>query len=151
VSYPKPTLVLPGEGKSFDVLGVQFSYKAVAQDTRGEYALLEGFAPPGSGTPIHIHHREDEGFYILEGTFEVLYGEERFVVTPGSFALLPRNVPHGFRTVGDRPGKLLGIISPAGLEAFFEHMSVLAAGGPPDPERVQALAAKFGVELVRPA
>ena len=141
-------MVLPGEGKSVDAYGVHISYKAAAQDTRGEYALLEGSVAPGGGPPWHIHHREDEGFYVLEGTFEILFGDERFVATSGAFALLPRDVPHRFRNVSDRPGRLLGIVSPGGFEAFFEHMSVLAADGPPDPEKARALADRYGLEFI---
>jgi hypothetical protein len=129
---------------------VHISYKAAGQDTRGGYALLEGLVPPGAGPPWHIHHREDEGFYVLEGTFEIFFGGQRFVVTPGAFAHLPRDVPHRFSNVGDRAGRLLRIVSPAGFEGFFEHMSVLAAGGPQDLAQARAIAHRYGVEFIEP-
>ena len=73
-----------------NVQGIVFSYKAVGEDTEGRYALTEGIVPPHHGAPEHIHHREDEAFYILEGEFEIECGGEIFRASPGTFALLPR-------------------------------------------------------------
>jgi hypothetical protein len=81
---------------------VHISYKATAQDnTRSEYALLEGSVAPGAGPPWHVHHREDEGFYVLEGTFEIFFGDERFsFATAASSSAAVGSVPRVVATVG---------------------------------------------------
>jgi mannose-6-phosphate isomerase-like protein (cupin superfamily) len=144
----KPRIVLPGEGPTFEVLGQRIIYKATAEHTSGAYALGEGIAPPGSGPPMHVHHREDEGFYVLEGTLEIACGDERFVASAGTFALLPRGVPHAFRNATSDTARVLCIQSPAGVEGFFEHLSVLAKDGRPDPAKVDALMQKYEIEFL---
>ena len=86
----RPKVVHAGDGMRLNVRGIVFSYKAVGEDTEGRYALTEGIVPPHHGAPEHIHHREDEAFYILEGEFEIECGGEIFRASPGTFALLPR-------------------------------------------------------------
>jgi len=119
-------VVQAGEGMRLNVQGIVFSYKAVGEDTEGRYAFTEGIVPPRHGAPEHIHHREDEAFYILEGEFEIECGGEVFKTPPGTFALLPKGLPHRFQNLSDKPGKVLCVQSPSGMEEFFEHMSLLA-------------------------
>lgn len=94
-SYPaksgqrRAKVVHGGEGMRLNVQGIVFSYKAISEDTEGRYALTEGIVQPHHGPPEHIHHREDEAFYILEGEFEIECGGEVFTARPGTFALLP--------------------------------------------------------------
>jgi mannose-6-phosphate isomerase-like protein (cupin superfamily) len=88
----RPKVVQAGEGMRLNVQGIVFSYKAVGEDTGGHYALTEGMVPPHHGAPEHIHHREDEAFYILEGEFKIECGGEVFKATPGTFALLPKGL-----------------------------------------------------------
>jgi hypothetical protein len=75
---------------------------------------------------------------------------DRVVVKPGSFALLPKDIPHGFRNVGDRPGKLLGVSTPAGIETFFRHLSALSGEGRLDAAELQSIGESFGIELLDP-
>ena len=100
--------------------------------------------PPGHEAPSHIHHREDEAFYILEGDFEVECDGQTCHAGPGTFALLPRGLPHRFQNLSGKPGKVLCVPSPGGVEEFFEHMSLLVQSGPPDPARMKELT---GMEL----
>ena len=108
--------------------------------------------------PLHIHHREDEGFWILEGelTFEV--GEETIEASPGSFVFGPKDVPHRY-TVDSGPARLLFILSPAGFEEFVyatsepakERALPRAPEGPPseaEMERLRALGRQYGGELL---
>jgi mannose-6-phosphate isomerase-like protein (cupin superfamily) len=111
-----------GEGLRLNVQGIEFTYEATSADTEGRYALTEGIVFPNHGAPMHIHHREDEAFYILEGDFEIECGSETFQAGPGTFALLPKNLPHRFQNLSERPGKVLCVQSPGGVEEFFEHM-----------------------------
>jgi len=104
--------------------------------------------PPHQGAPEHIHHREDEAFYILEGEFEVECGGEVFKATPGTFALLPKGLPHRFQNLSDKPGKVLCVQSPSGIEEFFEHMSLLAEAGQPDLQKMKELADKYEIEFL---
>jgi mannose-6-phosphate isomerase-like protein (cupin superfamily) len=144
----RPKVVPPGDGKHLDVQGVEFIYKAIGEDTEGHFAFTQGIVPPQRGVPEHIHHLEDEAFYILEGEFEIECDGELFEAGPGSFAVLPKGLPHRFQNLSKHPGKVLCIQSPSGVEEFFEHMSVLAKEGPPDAERVHELATKYGIEFL---
>src|ERR1700751_5362393 len=138
----RPKVLSPKDGKQLNVQGVEFTYKVCGQDSEGHYAFTEGIVPPQQGVPEHIHHLEDEAFYILEGKFEIECDGELFEAGPGSFALLPKGLPHRFQNLSKQPGKVLCIQSPSGVEEFFEHMSILMLDGPPGTEKMQQLATK---------
>ena len=82
--------------------------------------------------------------------FEIECGGEIFRASPGTFALLPKGLPHRFQNLADRPGKVLFVQSPSGIEEFFEHMSLLAEAGPPDPNKMKELADKYEIEFLLP-
>lgn len=90
-----------------------------AAETGGLMSVWEGNAGPGEGPPLHVHTREDEMFYVLDGTFEFRCGDETFVGGPGTSAVLPRNVPHTFRNIGETAGRLICAAMPGGFEDFF--------------------------------
>jgi mannose-6-phosphate isomerase-like protein (cupin superfamily) len=144
----RPKILQAGEGTRLNVQGVLFTYKATSADTDGRYALTEGTVPPYHGAPMHIHHREDEAFYILEGEFEIECDGETIQAGPGTFALLPKNLPHRFQNLSDDPGRILCVQSPGGVEEFFEHMSLLAKAGPPDVEKIKELTERYGIEFL---
>ena len=106
-----------GEGEARWWLGGLATIKATGKETDGRYTLVEVLEPEGE-QPLHVHHREDEGFWVLEGelTFEV--GEETIKASPGSFLFGPKDVPHRY-TVESGPARLLFILSPAGFEEFI--------------------------------
>ena len=145
-----PKVVLPGAGKALHVLGDVVISLVVGADTGGAYAVQQQATQPGGGPPLHRHSREDEGFVVLEGEYEFRVGEQTFRAGPGTFVFGPRGIPHTFKCVGPGPGKIQVIISPPGLEAFFEEVDVLARQGPPDMGRVVALAGKYGVDFLGP-
>jgi uncharacterized RmlC-like cupin family protein len=108
--------------------------------------------------PLHVHHCEDEGFWILEGEFTFQVGDETIEASPGSFVFGPKDVPHTYN-VGSGPARLLYVLSPAGFEDFIYATSEPAEEltlpplpeGPPDPEemeRLGALARQHGIELL---
>jgi mannose-6-phosphate isomerase-like protein (cupin superfamily) len=113
--------------------------------------------PPGGGTPPHVHRREDESFYILEGAV-TFYTEGRVVVAkPGAFFFAPRNVPHHFVNQGSVPAKMIVVASPPGFEKFVEEAGapgdLSSPPSPPTPEQIGRLveiAARYGIEILPP-
>lgn len=110
------------------VVGDTYTFKGTTENTGGAL-LFEACVPPQSGPLPHIHHREDEAFYVLEGDIEVLEGDRTFVAGAGSFVFLPRGVVHGFKNVGAQPARMLIMATPAGLEKFFEEVGQPAREG----------------------
>jgi quercetin dioxygenase-like cupin family protein len=150
----------PGEGEAWWWFGVLATIKATAEQTDGRYALVEILAPDGYGSVLHVHHFEDEGFYILEGEMTFYVGEQTIKARPGSYLFGPKDVPHAF-TVDSGPAKLLFVFSPAGLEAGIREMGEPARSltVPPQPEeapdeaemeRLAAIGARYGAEIVGP-
>lgn len=140
-------VVPPGGGKSFWVVGELYTFKAVGEDTDGEYFLFEMMVPPqSSGPPAHLHHQESEAFYMLEGELFIETEETSFTATPGSFVLIPKGVFHTYRNLGTTPAKVLAISAPAMIDKFFEKIGVPATdkSTPPPPptpaEMEQAIA-----------
>lgn len=126
-----------------------------AQDSAGALSVYEAQLPPGvPGPPLHVHDDEDEAIYVLSGTVLVQLGDDRHEVGPGSFAWLPRGVPHTFANVGDEPARGIGINTPGGIEAMFneqaEYFAALGEGEPPDMERLAEMAARHGSRVVGP-
>jgi quercetin dioxygenase-like cupin family protein len=129
--------------------------KATGADTGGRMAILEITEPPGAEAPRHVHHKEDEGFWVLEGdvTFEV--GGETIKATKSDYAFGPRDVPHSYR-VGPSGCRMLFIVTPAGFEDLVRQMSVPAAERtlppgyqePPDLKGLGELIAGYGCEIV---
>ena len=111
-----PVLRKTSEGRTIAVVGDVYRFLATGEDTNGKYALWEAIVPPGGGPPRHVHSREEEGFYILEGEITLHVGDERIVVTVGMFANMPVGTPHSFKNENDKPAKMLISVAPTGLE-----------------------------------
>jgi mannose-6-phosphate isomerase-like protein (cupin superfamily) len=130
--------------------------KATGDETHGSFGLTEQLAPPGFAPPRHVHHDEDEEFYILEGSVTFYCGSDTFKAGSGSYVFMPRDVEHAFKVEGPEPARLLQINSPAGLERFFEEASepaqqlILPPPAPPDIEKLTSVAAKYNIEIVGP-
>jgi mannose-6-phosphate isomerase-like protein (cupin superfamily) len=145
-----PKVVAANEGRQFEVMGATMTYKATMEDTGGAYSLAVEVTPPGGGLPLHVHHREDEAMYILEGEYEIQTGDRSFRAAVGTFVFLPKGTPNGYQNVGGKPGRFLHLTSPGGFERLVEEMSRITAGGPPDMQKVAETAKKFGIDFVRP-
>jgi len=117
-------------------MGAKSMYKATAEDTRGAYSLAIETTPPHSGLPLHVHHRENEAMYILEGEYQIECGDQTIHASKGTFVFLPREVPNRFENVTDAPGSYIYITSPGGFEAFMYQMSNAEAGGSVDMSKV---------------
>ena len=157
MNEPRALHVTEGEGKKLWVADELMAFKASGKDTGGAYALTDSVVPPGGGPPSHLHHREDEAFWVLEGELEVTAGGTTFGASSGSFVHLPKGVPHAYRNVGTGPARFLTLMVPAGLEGFFEEVgkpgSDVSSPQPfeeEDIERLLAVAPKYGVEILPP-
>ncbi len=137
------------EPEKLNVLGTPMVLKIDGQKTGGAMAVVEETYPPGHGAPQHVHAKEDELFYIIEGQFRLWRGDEALDVSPGDVAFLPRSVPHTYQNVGSEPGRLLTTITPAGFEGFFRAVSRQNLT-PKDMEQLQALAKEYGLEILGP-
>jgi quercetin dioxygenase-like cupin family protein len=143
-----PVLTDATAGHTFAMLGTTMRLLATAADTGGRHTVFEQVTPPGWGPPRHIHSREDEIIYILEGTYDLHVGDERRTVSAGASVILPRHVPHGFRNAAPTPSRLLCVIVPGGLEEYF--LAVAKVSSPPDPAQLVELARPFGLTLLPP-
>lgn len=122
-------------------------------DGSAPYAVLELTAPAGSQPPPHIHHHEDEGFFVLEGDITVFTPQGATHLAPGGFVNGPRGVPHTYRA-GEAGARMLVISAPRGFADFVRELGVPAEtetlpvlDGPPDLERLVAVAARHGIEF----
>jgi quercetin dioxygenase-like cupin family protein len=129
-----------------DVQGDRFLVSGA--ETGNRFALVTHPIEPGWFSPPHTHSREDEYSYILEGQFGFEIGDREFEAGAGSLVFKPRNVRHGFWNLGAGRGLILEIVSPAGLEGFFQAALALFEGGTlPGPEATEQLARSYGAEV----
>lgn len=151
----QPTLNKPPKGRTVAVVGDVYRFLATGEDTNGRYALWEALVPPGGGPPPHVHSREEEGFYVLEGEITFTVNGERVVAPAGTFANMPVGTPHSFKNESDRPAKMLISVAPAGVEKMFFEVGVPLDEGattalPPtreEIERLLAVAPRYGIEI----
>ena len=146
----EPMFLGPAEGAALSVLGTTYTIKVISAQTAGAFSLIEAVSPPQSGVPPHIHHREQETFYILEGAMEVQCAGKTFTAAKGATVVLPQGVPHSYRNPGAVPAKYLVLVQPAGFEGFFAEAAKLPADRPPDLAQLAAIGQKFGLELLPP-
>ena len=146
-----------GEGEALWFLDSLAVIKAGGQETRGSVAVIEFTAPCGSGSPLHVHHNEDEWFWVLEGELTFWVGGEVIAAPAGSFVYGPRDVPHTF-VVASEQARFLLVTEPGAFSEFVRALSVPAESRSippqaiprPDPERMTAVAAEYGLEILGP-
>ena len=151
----QPFVLGPDDGEATWFLGTRMTVKATAQTTGGAFGLVDVRLAAGFSPPLHIHHRGDSSFWILEGTLTVVCDGQTSRVGPGSFVYLPRGRPHTFR-VDEGPARLLELVQPGGHEGFYLEGGrpalddTIPEFDPRDLERVRALYAKYGLEDAGP-
>ena len=145
------------EGEALWFLGVLATIKASADTTAGRVAVIEHLAAQGSGSPLHVHRREDEWFYVTEGELTFWVGGQVIPAPAGSFVYGPRDIPHTFE-VTSAEARFLLVAEPAGFEAFMRAVGEPARAltlppppdEPPDPAKLAAAAASYGIEILGP-
>jgi mannose-6-phosphate isomerase-like protein (cupin superfamily) len=118
--------------------------RATAESTGGAFTLIEEL-PPLVDTPRHVHARDDELFYILDGEHVFEVGDREFRVGPGGMVFAPRGIPHSQRRVEPGVGRLLVMTTPAGLDGFFRELSAAHHAGTLGPDAYAAASAKHGI------
>jgi mannose-6-phosphate isomerase-like protein (cupin superfamily) len=144
-----------GGGERIWFVADTLTLKATATSTGGSFTVIECLTAPGGGPPPHVHTREDEFWYVLDGTFEIRIGDEVHAVGPGGFAYGPRGTVHNFRNTAETQSRILLGFTPGGIEDFFRESGQPATDDRPAPPidadeiaRMVAAAPKHGVKLV---
>lgn len=152
------TITKADENQTIAVVGDLYTFLATGEDTDGRYALWETIVLPGGGPPPHLHRREEEGFYVLEGEVAFYVEGQRQVAGPGTLLNLPVGVAHAFKNESDQPAKMLVWIAPSGLEKMFQEVGQIVSDRSASPlpvsqadiERLLAVAPRFGIEITLP-
>ncbi len=147
-----------GEGPACSAVGDVYRFLATGEQTGGVYTLCEARVQPGGGPPPHIHHREDESFFVIEGEINFTLGDRNIVAKAGSFVQGPRGIPHAFKNDSNAPARLLIFVSPPGFEKFMAEIGqpVPSFDSPPVPttpadiQKLLASAPKYGIEILPP-
>jgi quercetin dioxygenase-like cupin family protein len=143
-------MVQPEEGKTIRIFGdSEFVVKVSSEASGGVFSLVDNVNPAGTFLPPHIHHREDETFYILEGEFEFQVAGQTYKAEPGATVFAPRSIPHSFRVISDTPGRALILTVPGGFERCMEALGKLPLD-PPDMAAVVQTCAEYGIEFLPP-
>jgi mannose-6-phosphate isomerase-like protein (cupin superfamily) len=136
-------LVPAGTGRPTRVPVADATFKAVGDDTDGAFTFLEYVM--SRDIPAHVHPREQENLYILEGRVRAHVGDDEFVAGVGDFVFMPRGLPHSLTALSDTPPRFLTVSSPSGFEHFMEDlMEVLAVGHDRSSPEVAAVREKHG-------
>jgi mannose-6-phosphate isomerase-like protein (cupin superfamily) len=134
----------PDAGERLAFGDVTILVRASAEATGGAFSLFEEL-PPMVDTPRHVHEREDEVFYVLEGEHVIEVGDEEFAVGPGGVVFAPRSVPHAQRRVVPGEGRLLVLTAPGGLDGFFRELAAAQDAGTLGPDAYAAASEHYGI------
>jgi quercetin dioxygenase-like cupin family protein len=142
-----------GEGEARWWFGQLAEIKANGKSTGGAYTLVEITVGPGYQTPLHVHHREDEGFWVLDGHATFTVGDETIEAPVGTYLCGPRDIPHRW-SAGSQGARVLYLFAPAGIEGLIEDMSVPAEALTPPPRglapprNAPEIARQYGCEIL---
>jgi quercetin dioxygenase-like cupin family protein len=145
------------EGSAYWFLNGLYIVKATSQSTGGAFALIHVTVPPGNATPYHLHHNEDEAFYVLDGELTFICDGKKTILGPGGYIFLPRNLPHGLRCTSQLPSTYLNLTTPgSGFVGMMTEAArpaeelTLPASAPPDLEKLKTLCEKYKIDLLGP-
>jgi quercetin dioxygenase-like cupin family protein len=138
-------LYLPARtGPTFWGPGDRYTFLVTGEQSGGRYFAMEAFVPPGGGPPPHVHEREDETFYILEGTCGFRIEDRRFTAGPGDFVSVPRGLVHNFSNDGDTISRIILTFTPAGIDKFFlETLEVATDPNAMPPDNMDQVVARY--------
>jgi quercetin dioxygenase-like cupin family protein len=152
----KPYSLAREEGDAVWMFDALDTIKADADQTDGGFAVVEFLDFQGSSVPLHVNDRWDRGFYILDGEYKFITGEDTVAAEPGVWIFVPRNTPHAWRCVSPE-GRLLNVTAPGGFEDFYREMgesvtdrTELPGRTDPDIERLSGAALQYGITIVGP-
>jgi quercetin dioxygenase-like cupin family protein len=152
-----PRSLSNNEGPAYWFLNNLEIVKATSESTGGAFALIHETTPPGHATPYHLHHIEDEAFYVLDGEFTFICDGQKTVLGPDGYIFLPRNIPHGVRCTGSAPSTMLILATPgSGFVGMMTEMAepakerVLPVAAAPDIEKLKRLCAKYEIDILGP-
>jgi mannose-6-phosphate isomerase-like protein (cupin superfamily) len=158
-THTRPTIFEPTADKpAYWIADHRMTVLIPGEQTNNAYSVLEAFIVPGGGPPAHIHHREDELFYVLEGDITIFSGEQTVRASAGTCVHIPAGTIHTFRNEGGGPARMIITYTPAGFEKYFSTAGIPTTHGeataPPVTqetlERFQAYAAQFALEIIPP-
>ena len=140
--------IAPDSAERVDLGGLGIVWKIDGVHTGERFSVVHHpLAPRALAAPLHVHTREDEYSYVLTGTLGALLGDEVVTAGPGTWVFKPRDQWHTFWNAGDRPCRILEIISPGGFEHCFDEMAAAMASPDFDPQQMAEGAARYGLEL----
>ena len=125
----QPAIVTPKQALSIKPFGLEMRVLLTTETTGGAISVIMAWHKPSEGPPDHVHFRQEEMFFIVEGTYELTVGGETSTVGPGTIVFIPRNLVHRFRNVGDATACMLDWSLPGGQDRYFKAVSELATGG----------------------
>src|SRR5262249_19777878 len=128
-SPPQPAIVTPKQAASIKPFGLDMDVLLTTEATGGATSVIVAWHKPGEGPPSHVHFKQEEILFIIEGLYEVTVGGETVQAGPGSIVFIPRNVVHRFKNVGSITGRMLGWSLPGGQDRYLKAISELAGGG----------------------
>lgn len=145
------------EGPAFWFLNNLCIVKATTESTGGAYSLIYEVSPPGHATPYHLHHIEDEAFYVLDGEFTFICDGKEIIGGPGAYVFLPRGIPHGIRVSSPVPATMLILATPGnGFVGMMQEMAepakerVLPTPTQPDMAKLTRLCTKYQIDILGP-
>ena len=143
-------VLAPGKGTKFRFWsGEEFIWKVTGASTGGVLDVGELLVAPGISVPEHIHHANDETFFVLDGTFQFAIAGREQAVHAGAFVFIPRGVPHRWANTGAEPARFLLIFTPGGMDQYFVELNPLLQE-PLDMAKIQPILTKYQYELVGP-
>ena len=141
---PRPVAIRSEAGRKLNFLGV--THKLTGEQTGGAFYVCEAVFGPESGSPLHIHHYEDEVIHVLEGAIEIRLDKEKLHAPVGGIVHLPKNIPHALQNPSKTPLRIMVSAIPGGLENYFDEVDAALQEGTLDNETHIKISAKYGLE-----
>jgi mannose-6-phosphate isomerase-like protein (cupin superfamily) len=141
---PQPVAVLPGAGRTLQFLGV--THKLTSEQTGGAFYVCEAVFGPERGSPLHVHHYEDEIIHVLDGAIDIRLDNEKLHAPAGGIVHLPKKIPHALQNPLNTPLRIIVHAIPGGLEHYFDEVDAALQDGSFSAEVHQAISKKYGLE-----
>ena len=139
----EPIFLPPHSGRLLDFLGV--THRLTSEQSGGSIYIFESAFEPGAGNRLHVHSREDEIAYVLEGALEVRLRDRTAVLEAGGVSRLPKTVPHALRNPLETPSRYLFLAVPGGLDRWFDALADAKEDGSLSEALFRALSEEFGI------